>query len=810
MKFLFPLLFVFALIRPADAQAVLTGTVTDPEGRPLPGASVLIPSSNTGTTTDEAGRYRLAIQAEGRLEVRYAYLGYREEIREIQPGGGKDILVLDVRLTQKTFLLDELEVSATKAQGLSPFTYTNISKEDLSASDFGQDAPYLMRWTPSVVVTSDAGAGVGYTGIRIRGTDASRINVTINGVPLNDAESQQVYWVDLPDIAGSAQEIQIQRGVGTSTNGAGAFGATINVETNNLHPEPFAEIGLAGGSFNTLKRNIRFGSGLLNQHFSIEGRLSKITSDGYVDRASADLDSYYLSATLLGQNSSLQLLTFSGHEKTYQAWYGISASLLDDPETRTFNPDGTEKAGEPYDNQVDDYRQTHYQLHYFTQLHPEWTLNATLHYTKGSGFYEEYKAQENLPDYGLATVSIGDTAIESSDLIRRRWLDNDFYGTTFSLRYQRPGGLLKLTLGGAWNQYDGRHFGEVIWARFASNGEIRHPYYDNDATKTDFNLFGKMDLRLGQKLNGFLDLQVRRVGYTFLGLTDQLDRLEQTAAHTFFNPKAGIFYQAGDLANLYLSVGVANREPNRDDYVDNLTSQQPRPEKLINAEAGYRYKAPKGGFEANIYYMHYKDQLALNGQLNDDGAYIRVNIPDSYRLGLELAGEYQIADHWQAHATATISRNKVSSYTEYLDAYDADFNWTGQETISRNNTDLAFSPGVIASGEMAWLPLSGAQNRDLSISLLGKYIGRQFLDNSSDEQNILPAYFFSDLRIRYTLHPKPFREIGLAFSVNNWTGSLYESNGWSYRYLFDGYSSLEQGFYPQAGRHFLAGVTLAF
>ncbi|HMQ62424.1 MAG TPA: TonB-dependent receptor [Flavilitoribacter sp.] len=794
----------------ANAQTVLAGTVTDPGGRPLPGASVLIASSNSGTTTDEAGRYRLSMPAADRLEIRFTYLGYREEIREVRPDGSNALLVLDVQLNQKTFLLDELEVAATKAQGLSPFTYTNISKEDLSASDFGQDAPYLMRWTPSVVVTSDAGAGVGYTGIRVRGTDASRINVTVNGVPLNDAESQQVYWVDLPDIVSSAQEIQIQRGVGTSTNGAGAFGATINVETNNLHPEPFAELNFGGGSFNTLKRNIRFGSGLINQKFAVEGRLSRITSDGYVDRASADLNSYYLSASLLGRNSSLQLLTFSGHEKTYQAWYGISTSMLDDPETRTFNPAGTEKEGEPYDNQVDDYQQTHYQLHYFTQLHPGWTLNAALHYTKGSGFYEEYKAQENLPDYGLPAVSIGDSTVQSSDLVRRRWLDNDFYGVTFSLRYQRPEGPLKLTLGGAWNRYDGRHFGEVIWARFASTGEIRHPYYDNDATKTDFNLFGKMDLRLAQKLNGFLDLQVRRVGYTFLGLTDQLDRLEQSKSHTFFNPKAGIFYQAGKSANIYLSVGIANREPNRDDYVDNLVSQQPRPERLINAEAGYRYKAPKGGFEANLYYMHYKDQLALNGRLNDDGAYIRINIPDSYRLGLELAGDYLIGDHWQAHGTATISQNKVSSFTEYLDAYDADFNWTGQETIERKNTDLAFSPGVIAGGEVAWLPLRGAPKKDLSISLLGKYIGRQYLDNSSDARNILPAYFFSDLRIRYAFHPKPFREIGLAFSVNNWTGSLYESNGWSYRYLVEGAGYVDQGFYPQAGRHFLVSVMLAF
>ncbi len=791
-------------------QTSLQGAVLNESGEPLEGAEVAIPQLKAGTVTTASGAYLIDNIPPGEYVVTFSYLGFATEKKRIKSGDLQTTLRLDVRLSAKSILLTQLEVSATRAPEHSPFTFTNLKKETLSSGDFGQDAPYAMQWTPSAVVTSDAGAGVGYTGIRIRGTDPSRINVTINGIPVNDAESQQVYWVDLPDVISSAQEIQIQRGVGTSTNGAGAFGATVNLKTNQINTEPFARLNLGAGSFNTFRRNIQFGSGLLNRQFSVQGRLSRITSDGYIDRATADLNSYFLSAAYLGDRSSLQLITFSGHEKTYQAWYGVPANLVSDPKLRTFNPAGAEKPGDPYDNQVDDYTQTHYQLHFFQELSPAWTLNTALHYTRGAGFYEEYKAGENLENYDLDPVNIGDTTIFSSDLIRRRWLDNHFYGMTYSLRYLNPGSSLNFTLGGAYNRYDGRHFGEVIWSQFASNGTIRHPYYDNDALKSDLNLYAKADFRVNTRLNSFIDLQWRRVDYTFLGLTDQLERVEQQKTLDFINPKAGISYQVNARANLYLSAGVAQREPNRDDYVNNLRSQQPKVEKLINLETGYRVKTLRTALEANIYYMYYKDQLALNGQINDNGAYIRVNIPESYRIGLELNGQTSLSARLRISANTTLSKNKIRSFTEYLDTFDESFNWTGQTAIPRNNTGLAFSPEWTAAGEIAWVPVGEKTRHELEFSLLGKYVGKQYLDNSSDESNILRAYYYSDIRAKLTLRPKGFKEMVFSLAVNNWTNHWYESNGWSYRYRFGNEAYVDSGFYPQAGRHFLAGAVLVF
>jgi iron complex outermembrane receptor protein len=803
------LLFLLSLTAwAATAQrsnVIVTGKVTDVNGQPLFGANILL-RGDGGSITDMEGNYEISLYP-GRHIVTVAHLGYKTLEQEVViDEDTKPNITLDFELEEAPYILQELTVTATRADAKTPMTYTNMGKEELQANNLGQDVPYLLRWTPSTVVTSDAGAGIGYTGIRIRGTDPTRINVTINGIPLNDAESQGTFWVDLPDFISSTNDVQIQRGVGTSTNGAGAFGATINLNTATRHEEPYLQTNASIGSFNTLKGNVQFGTGLLQDKFSLDGRLSRIGSDGYIDRARADLDSWYLSGAYYGNKNVLRFNAFSGHEVTYQAWNGVPPDLLDDPETRTFNSAGTEKEGDPYDNEVDDYRQTHYQLLFDQQVTNNLELSLALHYTQGEGFFEQYKAGESLDDYGLEPVG----EVTTTDLIRRRWLDNDFYGTVYALRYTSYDKRLTTTLGGGYHIYDGRHFGEVIWARFASNSEIREPYYENDAKKTDLNIYGKVNYELLPDLNAYVDLQVRTVDYEFEGINNQGANVPAGDKLSFFNPKAGIFYQLSARSEAYASFAVANREPNRNDYTENPVGRWPKAERLYNTEVGWRYRWDKAAFGANFYRMDYKDQLVLNGQINDVGEYMRINVPDSYRMGVEFIGGIQLSPRLDVNANLTLSRNKVSQYTEYIDTYDADFNWLEQQTINRTDADLAFSPNVIAGGDIGFKLLPEGGTHHLDLNLMGKYVGRQFIDNTSDEDNQLDAYWFSDLRLQYRWKTGFFKSVGLTFLVQNLFDQLYETNGWSYRYKFDGDTYVDQGLYPQAGRNFLLGVTIDF
>ena len=660
------------------------------------------------------------------------------------------------------------------------------------------------------MVTSDAGTGFGYTGIRIRGTDPTRINVTINGIPLNDSESQGVFWVDLPDFISSADDVQIQRGVGTSTNGAGAFGATINLSTTQMRPDAYARVTGSAGSFNTLKTNVQFGTGHIKDRFAVEGRLSRITSDGYIDRAEADLRSYFLSASYLGDKSRLHANVFSGHEITYQAWYGVPPELLSDPETRTFNPAGTEKPGTPHEDEVDNYRQTHAQLMYNWQVADEWDLNLSGHYTRGKGFFEQYKAGESFSSYGLEPVRLGGETFETTDLIRRLWLDNDFYGLTYSAIYQPLGERFDLTLGGGYNIYEGAHFGEIIWAELALNIDQGMRYYDNDATKTDFNTFAKVNYRLAGRWNAFADLQYRRVFYEFLGFNRRLESVVQDAELHFFNPKLGLSRELGDRGLIYASFAVANREPNRNDFVNTTPAERPEPEHLYNTELGFRKSWTHAALGANLYHMYYRDQLALNGQINDVGEYTRVNIDKSYRLGIELVGGGRLAPGLEFNGNLTLSRNKVNAFTEFVDVYDEDFNYLGQEQISRENTDLAFSPSVISGSELTYSLLREMEDHQLDISWLTKYVSRQYIDNTSDEDNAIDPYTFTDLRLRYRLRLREGPELALTLLARNIFNALYEANAWSYRYVFAGQTVLDQGFFPQAGRNFLVGLSAEF
>ncbi|MBK7409170.1 MAG: TonB-dependent receptor [Saprospirales bacterium] len=618
------------------AQALLTGKVTDAQGEALSGAHVFLVESRTGVLSDENGQYRLEGLAPGRYSVRVTYLGYEEAVRTTDIPEGKEQVVLDVQLTDQVYRFDELVITATRAGSRTPITYKNLNKEELEAQNFGQDIPFVLRFTPSLVETSDAGNGVGYTGLRIRGSDPTRINITINGIPLNDAESQGVYWVNMPDFTSSVEDIQVQRGVGTSTNGAGAFGASINLNTNKLRREPFAQLAGSAGSFNTWRRSVQFGSGLLAGHFTLEGRLSAISSDGYIDRAAAGLSSQFFSAAYLADRTTLRFNLFSGKEVTYQAWYGVPEAYLDDPDLRTYNPAGTEKAGTPYDNEVDNYQQTHYQLLYSRQLARRWNLNLNGHYTRGFGYYEQYKAGQVLAEY-----AIQGQGVDTSDLIRRLWLDNHFYGLTYALQFQSPGNRLRWTLGGAWSRYLGDHYGEVIWARNAGDSEIRHRYYENEAEKRDFNVFSKWEYDLSDAWSAYLDLQYRTIFYEFLGYDRQGNNVTQSVNLHFFNPKAGLFWQLGERTAAYASFAVGHREPNRNDYTESSPDSRPHPERVLNTEVGLQHTRKQWGFNANVYHMYYQDQLVLTGQLNDVGEYTRINVPVSYRLGMELEAQWQ-------------------------------------------------------------------------------------------------------------------------------------------------------------------------
>lgn len=798
---------LFFLLPSFLCSQTVVGTVSAAEDEsPLYGVAIEILGQGRGTSSEADGRFTLGLPAFGTYTLRFSYLGYQTETFSVSTRPDKAVAAMTVVLRPRIFTTEELIVAANRAQEKTPITYVNLQAADLDKNQLGQDLPYLLKWTPSVVVSSDAGAGVGYTGIWIRGSDPTRTNVTINGIPVNDSESQGVFWVNLPDFANSADEIQIQRGVGSSTNGAGAFGASININTNQIKAESFGQIDLGIGSFGTRRAVLQFGTGQNEQGWSIDGRLSRIQSDGYIDRARSDLNGYYLSAAKVGDKSVLRFNAFGGNEITYQAWNGIDASLVNDRVLRRSNTAGTEREGSPYENEVDDYGQRHYQLHYSRAIGEAWALKLSGHYTQGAGFFEQYKAEQNLADYGITPSN---PANDQSDLIRRRWLDNDFYGALYSLDYRSSNSQTAITLGGGLHRYEGRHFGEVIWARNAGNSEIRHLYYDNDGLKTDGNVFVKAQQELSPRLSAYADLQLRWVDYTYLGYNNDLSRIDQNSQHTFFNPKAGLYYTISGRQAAYLSFGVAQREPNRNDFTENPLSTQPLPEKLYNTELGYTYSSQKAQLSANFYHMYYRDQLVLNGQLNDVGEYMRVNVPSSFRLGVELQAGYALSRRFQLAGNLSLSRNQVSRFVEFLDDYDADFNYLGQVAVARESTPLAFSPGVIAAAELNYQILQGSQH-ELSASLMGKYIGRRYLDNAGDRSSSLNPYFYSDFRVQYAVKIPWVEKVRLSFLLNNLFDTLYVANGWSYRYQLGGDLQNLVGNYPQATRHFLLSLGVDF
>ncbi len=796
------------------SQFNLSGRVLTADNRmPVSGANISINNSYRTVNTDGDGSFILHAMPTGKYFLTIKHLSYQEHL--IQLNLLSDT-VLIIQLDAVLILSDEVIISAMKVTEKSPFAFSELNKPTIESANFGQDVPYLLNQFPSVVTTSDAGNGVGYTGIRIRGTDASRINVTINGIPLNDAESQNVYWVDLPDMASSVENIQVQRGAGTSMNGAGAFGGSINIQTNKINTNPYAESAFSMGSFHTFKNNLSVGSGLLKDHWFMEGRLSKITSDGYIDRATSDLKSFYVSTGYVGKNTIVRCNIFSGKEITYQSWNGVPEARLNNDEAgmllyidrnylseadaanlltsgRTYN-------SFTYENQVDDYQQDHFQLLISHQFNPNLLFNAALHYTKGKGFYEEYKAGQELSDYGLANIILTNDTISTTDLVRQKWLDNDFYGLTYSLNYAISK-KQQLIVAGGWNQYDGDHFNTLKWLQWVSNSNINQHYYDDNALKTDFNIFAKYTFDITSKINIYLDQQYRSISYQFTGYDSDGLLKPQQEHFNFFNPKAGIYIKLSPTHAVFASFSVAQKEPSRVDFTDNTYAERPKSEQLYDYELGYRFQSNKILFQANAYLMDYKNQLVLKGDVNEVGNYTRINVEQSSRTGIEISGDYKITTKINLGANVTFSSNKINDFTDRLDNYD-----DGSKSIYQyHKTDLAFSPSLTGMGRVEYNPV-----KNFIVKISAKFIGKQYLDNTQNEMRQINDYSVFDVIGQYKVKCSLFNELTFGLLLNNIFNRQYVSNGYSYGYIFGGSEIHENFYYPQSGFNKMTQITIKF
>jgi iron complex outermembrane receptor protein len=750
--------------------------------QPIAGAVII--TGNQQLLTNEDGLVVLNVAS---TNFTVQSLGYATKQQTINRQSNINI----VTLKSIALYLQPLEVKAIRAGTKAPFAKTNLFKEEIEKNNLGQDLPMLLNQTPSVFVNSDAGNGVGYTGIHIRGSDGTRINVTLNGIPYNDAESHGSYFVDLPDFASSLNSIQIQRGVGTSSNGTGALGASINLQTNEFNEKAYSNINNSYGSFNTWKNTLKAGTGLINGHFTVDARLSKISSDGFIDRATSNLKSFAFSAAYVDKSSSIRFNIFSGKERTYQAWYGVPDYLL--ATTRTYNPAGTEKPGTPYANQTDNYQQDHYQLFFNHSFNQNWSFNLSNFLTYGRGYYEEYKANQFYIDYGLPNIVVGSTIIKTTDLIRDRWLDNYFYGQVFSLQYKNKSE--DVTIGGGWNRYDGKHFGNIIWAK---NGGVadNYQYYNYPALKTDNNIYVKWLHQLNPFWKTFIDVQYRSVYHRMSGF-EAVSNLNIARNFHFINPKAGITYTKGNW-QAFFSYALGSKEPNRDDFQASLKSQ-PNAEYLNDFELGAEQKFANGSWGANLYYMLYKDQLVLTGQINDVGSYTRTNVPNSYRLGLELQVNYTFTKWLNVVGNITFSQNKIKAYTEYIDNYDNGL----QNAVKHNNTDISFSPNTIGSVVLNFIPTN-----NLVFALVGKYVSKQFMDNAQTDARALNAFYTQDVKLSWSLKDKIVKQTDIVFQLNNIFNKKYEPNGYTYTYISGGVQATENSYFPMAAINFMLGLNI--
>ena len=796
------LLIIILAILPIfmNAQYVLSGKITNSEdGLPLPEAHIIAQNTKLYSISDNNGYFEIKVLRSGNYKIRISYVGFESQTVKINIHNNT---TQNIALQPFTIMGEEVIISAIRATDESPITYTIMDKAEIAEENTGKDLPYILKSTPSTVVSSDAGAGIGYTGLRIRGTDLTGINVTLNGVPINDGESHSVYFVDLPDIASSINDIQVQRGVGTSTNGAASFGASINIKTGENNANPYAEISSAFGSFNTLKNSISFGSGLLNERWNFSGRVSSITSDGYIDRASSNLKSAYFSSSYYGKKDILKAIILLGDEKTYQSWYGVPKDSLET--NRTYNSAGEmyDKDGKflgYYNNQTDNYTQNYYQLHYAHQFSNKFNIVTAAFITTGKGYYESYKNNKKLTSYGYTDTIIGNDTIRRTNLIQQKWLDNKYYGINIAANYTT--GKLKLNIGGGWNYYDGEHYGKVIWAQVATLGQHDRNWYFNTGTKSDLNFFAKANYGLTDKISLYGDIQYRAINYKIVGTHDDLSDITQSHNFNFLNPKAGIFYSINEAQNLYLSVGVANREPNRSIYRDADTSQTITSERLTDIEFGYSYKTSSVFMEANLYYMDYKDQFVMTGKINNVGTPIMTNIPKSYRAGIEIITGVKFLKIIDWQINATFSQNKIIDFVSYVDNWDT---W-GQEKEELGTTDISFSPNVILSSDISVSPV-----RNLKFSLFSKFVGKQFIDNTSNDQRSLDPYFVNNLSVYYSIETSFINQIDFILSLNNIFNEKYESNAWVYRHYSNDVEYEMNGYFPQAEFNFTFGINLKF
>ena len=805
----------------AFSQQRIHGVVEDRTGAVIQAAQVSVLNSNVQVNSDAKGKFEFAQipSADSTYTILVEKPGFLPQSMTISSNSNEEVKVL---LFSNMKTLEDIHVNTTRLSDFSTSQILIRKINPLERKNFGQDIPVLLEATPSLVTTSDAGAGVGYTGLRIRGVDATRINVTINGIPVNDPESHAVYWVNMPDLASSIENIQIQRGVGSSTNGASSFGASLNIKTQDISEKPFGSIDQSMGSFGTFKTTIKAGTGIINKHFSLETRMSSIQSNGYLDRASSDLKSYFISGAYIGQKSVLKAIVFSGKEITYQAWYGTPESRVNG-DTTAMNAyadrnglsseerDNLLNAGRTYNfytykNEVDNYQQDNYQLHFTHTFNDKLILNLAGHYTYGRGYYEQYRKGENLTDYGLNPVIIGSDTVQQTDLIRRLWLDNDFVGAVYGLTY-KPTAHLDFVLGGSANTYFGRHFGELVWAQYASNSEIYQRYYSNDSRKSEVSSYVKAVYKR-DRFDVYTDLQFRHVDYSFIGkeLVDGIPiDVNQAVQFNFFNPKVGASFKLNTNQTLFLNGGISHREPVRADFIASTAENRPTFETLQDVEFGHQINTSRLSLTTNLYYMNYQNQLLLTGEINDVGAYIHTNVAKSYRMGVELYGSYRFDKKLKMTGGITLSQNKIPQFNEYVDVYLDTLPYYTQKVISHQNTDMSFSPNVVGNIGLEWIPLD-----NFTIAWMSKLVGRQFLDNTGDVNRSIDPYNFSNLQVNYSIFDKFCKEIQFGVMVNNVLNQYYSNNGYTFSYAYGEQTTTENFYYPQAGRNFMVRVLLKF
>ncbi len=786
-RILFIAILCFCLGNTFAQELVLKGQTTYHE-QPYPNVNIKVLNTDINIYSDDKGHFQLLLSP-GEYTLIFKRGAEKTVFINLQQSQS-----LTVDMSDAVNHLEEVFLSSIRVDANSPITHSNMDHQEIQERNLGQDIPILMNYMPNVVTTSDAGAGVGYTGIRVRGSDPTRVNVTINGIPLNDAESQSTLWVDLGDFTSSIENLQLQRGVGTSTNGAGAFGASLNVLTESIKDRASVEITNTYGSFNTHKHQIEFNSGRVGKYFAFSGSTSILKSEGYRDRAFSDLRSYFLQGIFEKGNTKIKALSFGGSEETYQAYYGITAEQM--KENRRFNPAGmyTDSTGtvQFYDNQTDNYKQDHLQLLWNQRYNNYWSSNIALHYTYGRGFYESFHEDADLEEYGMPYFNYNNQLQTTSDLINEKWLDNRFYGTVFSVTYQKN--RIKAILGGAWNQYKGDHYGKIIYTRFAINQNPFKHYYDNAATKNDFNVYAKLTWALTDKLTAFGDLQYRSVHYHTNGpLEEKIDFNIEDDLH-FFNPKFGLTYQINTEHQLYFSYARANREPSRADYQSAVLSnpeqpKYPQAEQLNDYELGWRYHSDNLQLSSNLYYMDYHNQLVLTGEIDDEGAFIRQNSGESYRLGLEINAAIRVSDKFEIRPNLSLSQNK-----------NIDFKADNNGQLENfGDTDISFSPNIVAGNMIRYSPLP-----NLQINFLTKFVGEQYMSNIEADASILDSYLVNSLNIQYVWKNVPlFKEAVFSGLLNNIFDEKYISNG----YYSPGYGA---SYYPQAGINFLTGITLKF